>query len=299
MNLYEYSREEKRPELIRDWAADLNGGLRPEDVPPNSHRRVWWRCERGHTWQAQVGSVAGGTGCPYCAGKRAIPGETDLTVTAPELLAEWDYGKNRLRPEQLTRGSAQKVWWRCALGHSYRQKVYSKAAGTGCPCCAGKQVIHGFNDLLTTDPELCDSWDFRRNVLKPTEVNRGSHKLIWWRCELGHRYQAAVYARAAGNGCPYCAGRKVLPGFNDLATTHPKLLREWDYEQNSDISPEQLSKGSNRKVWWRCANGHSWRAAVFSRTREKASGCPVCAGKLGRRQQERIAVYQKAAVGWR
>lgn len=265
---------------------------------PNSHRRVWWRCERRHAWQAQVGSVANGTRCPYCSGKRAIAGETDLTVTHPELIREWDYEKNKLEPSQVSRGSAKEIWWRCDKGHSYRQKVYSRVSGTGCPYCAGKKVLPGFNDLATTDPALCKTWDLEHNTLKPTEVNRGSHKLVWWRCELGHSYEAAVYTRIAGNGCPYCAGRKVLRGFNDLATTHPRLLKEWDYDLNGVLRPEELSKGSNQKVWWKCAHGHEWQAAVFSRTREKATGCPICAGKVGRRQRRRIKAYEQSVVGW-
>lgn len=286
------------PEVLPFWAQDLNGKLRPEELMPNSHRRVWWRCERGHTWQAQVGSVTSGTRCPYCTGRKAIPGETDITVTHPELLAEWDYEKNKFGPEEVSKGSSREIWWRCAQGHSYRQRVYSRVSGTGCPYCAGKRVRPGFNDLMTTDPTLCKAWDYKHNVMEPTEVNRGSHKQVWWICERGHSYQAAVYAQIAGNGCPYCAGRKVLPGFNDLATTHPSLLKEWDYERNGDLSPEELSRGSNRKVWWKCAEGHEWQAAVFSRTREKATGCPICAGIISRRQQHRISVYQKNVVGW-
>lgn len=275
-SVLEYLAARGREDII--WDAEKNS-ISPDEIMPQSHKQAWWKCEKGHSWRQKVYAVSAGCGCPYCAGMKAIPGETDLATTHPELAAEWDTEKNGLDASAISAGSALNAWWKCDKGHSYRAVVYSREAGTGCPYCAGKKVLAGFNDLLTTDPGLCDEWDYGKNTLAPTQVNRGSHKKLWWRCELGHSYDAEPYARAAGNGCPYCAGRRVLAGFNDLATTHPKVAAQWAQEMNGDVTPEQISKGSNKKFWWKCSQGHYWKAAVFSRTRTKASDCPVCAGR--------------------
>ena len=40
------------------------------------------------------------------------------------------------------------------------------------------------------------------------------------------------------------------------------LLREWDREANLPLTPERISYGSKRKVWWMCEKGHAWQAAV-------------------------------------
>ena len=37
------------------------------------------------------------------------------------------------------------------------------------------------------------------------------------------------------------------------------LLREWDAELNGDLTPQAVSHGSTREVWWRCQKGHSWK----------------------------------------
>lgn len=202
----------------------------------------------------------------------------DLAATHPQLVEEWS-AQNILSPAQVSKGSVKRVWWRCVYGHEYQAQVYSRVAGSGCPYCAGKKPIVGQTDLASTHPALLKEWDYLQNELDPTDVTAGSHKGIWWRCPKGHCYRSAPYTRIAGSGCPYCANRRVLPGFNDLATTDPGILKEWDAELNGELTPRMITRGSPRKVWWRCQFGHEWRAAVYSRTRERACGCPYCNGR--------------------
>ena len=57
---------------------------------------------------------------------------------------------------------------------------------------------------------------------------------------------------------------------------HPELEPEWDAEKNGPLQFSELTVGSRRLVWWRCAKGHSYRSAVKSRT--QGTGCPICAG---------------------
>ena len=66
------------PELARQWHPTKNGDLTPRDVLAGSRRKVWWICDQGHEWQADVSSRNHGTGCPVCAGKKVISGENDF-----------------------------------------------------------------------------------------------------------------------------------------------------------------------------------------------------------------------------
>ena len=59
-----------RPELAAQWHPTRNGGLKPEMVSAVSGKQVWWRCEVGHEWQAQILSRTQGTGCPHCYRER-------------------------------------------------------------------------------------------------------------------------------------------------------------------------------------------------------------------------------------
>ena len=137
--------------------------LVPADVSAGSQRSVWWRCEKGHSWRAAVRSRTVGSGCPICAGKQLSLGENDLAALYPALAKQWDAEKNgRLTPRDVLPGAEKKVWWRCERGHSWRAAVSSRTrAGGGCPYCAGKQVLPGFNDLASQRPELAAQWDER------------------------------------------------------------------------------------------------------------------------------------------
>lgn len=166
-----------------------------------------------------------------------------------------------LKPSDVLEGSHKYVWWKCQNGHSWRARILSRSRGAGCPVCTGKAVMSGENDLATLFPDIAAQWDTERNgSLRPDQITSFSNRKVWWRCTLGHEWQAIVAARAVENsGCPYCAGRRVLAGFNDLATLHPKIAAQWDSTLNSGLTPEMVTPGSHKRVWWKCAEGHVWK----------------------------------------
>ena len=263
------------PELVKEWDYEKNGELLPEMFMANSHHQVWWKCKHGHSWQARI-STRKLSGCPVCSGRKVLAGYNDFATAHPELLGEWDYEKNgNFLPSMVTPFTVKKVWWRCSYGHEWETSVKSRSIGCGCPVCASVKVLPGYNDLVTTYPEIAKQWDYEKNSLSPTEVTAGSKKRVFWKCEKGHKWQAPVYARVQKQGCPYCTNKKVLVGYNDLATTHPELLKEWDYEKNI-VHPTELVAGTRKKVWWKCQTcGYSWLAEVRKRVNEN-TGCPVC-----------------------
>lgn len=129
-------------------------------------------------------------------------------------------------------------------------------------------------------------WHPKKNgTLQPEQVTPGSEKKVWWQCKEGHEWQAAVENRVLkGNGCPYCAGKRAWPGYNDLKTLYPKLAGQWHPTLNQGVSPIEVRPGSGKKIWWVCPDGHVWQARIFSRTSKNRSGCPVCAGNVKKRK---------------
>lgn len=272
------------PMLAVEWDSEKNAPLTPKDITPGSHKLIWWRCQNGHSYRSAVKTRVQGSGCPYCAGKNVLPEETSLATEYPSIAKEWDAAKNvPLLPTQVISGTRRKVWWRCPNGHSWRAAVYSRTTlGTGCPVCTGRQALAGENDLATLYPDIAAQWDEEKNgALHPSNVTAGSNRRVWWRCEKGHSYRAVIAQR--GDGCLYCANRKVLPGFNDLATAAPLVAKQWHETLNGALTPEMVTAGSHKKAWWQCSYGHAWKAAIYSRAGVQQCDCPVCAGKTRRK----------------
>ena len=169
----------------------------------------------------------------------------------------------------------KKVWWKCSLGHEWHTLISTRAGGSQCPYCSGIKLLKGFNDLATTHPAIAEEWSELNYPLFPEQVNEKSTKNVWWKCKVcGNEWKAVINARVKGVFCPVCAERKVLKGYNDLATTDAVLCKEWDYEKNK-VEPTEISRNSNNRAWWLCRYGHSWNAKICERTYEGKT-CTVC-----------------------
>ena len=107
----------------------------------------------------------------------------------------------------------------CDEGHEWRASVGARSGGSGCPVCAGAVVLAGFNDLASQRPDVAAEWHPTKNEFGPESVTVASTRKVWWMCEAGHEWQATVASRGEARGCAVCAGRRVLPGFNDPPRT--------------------------------------------------------------------------------
>ena len=69
-------------------------------------------------------------------------------------------------------------------------------------------------------------------------------------------------------------GRKATSEYN-LAVIHPIVAKEWHPTKNGNLKPQDVTYGSNKKVWWQCKQKHTWEAVVKSRG-NLGRGCPYC-----------------------
>ena len=268
------------PELVKEWHPTKNGKLLPEYVRAGSNKIVWWKCCKGHEWKATINSRNSGVGCPICANKVILVGYNDLATVNPKLASEWNPIKNaNLTPETVAANSNKIVWWKCCKGHEWTAKINDRNKGRGCPICANKVVLAGYNDLKTLNPKLASEWHpIKNGELKPTDVTCGAEKYVWWHCNKNHEWQAYVYDRNNGKGCPYCTNMKILIGFNDLATVNPKLASEWHPTKNGELKPTEVFANSNKNAWWVDVLGHEWSALISSRNNGR--GCPYCTSQM-------------------
>jgi len=291
------------PEVAALWHPDRNEGLGAAGVLAGSKRRVWWRCEAGHEWQARIDRSVDvrarhDSHCVLCMGWRASP-ENNLAVTHPEVAAQWHPDRNgELSPGAVLAGSKRRVWWQCEAGHEWQTKVCSRVArGSSCPMCRGQRVSATHN-LAAVEPTVAATWHPTRNgQLTAAQVTPRSGVRVWWQCEAGHEWQMAVYHRV-NRGCPFCSRRRVTEE-TSVAALHPEWLPQWHPTRNGELTPDQVLVGSPRALWWRCeVCRHDWVASAAARA-HTGSGCQVCARANYRRAEAPLTVTHPAvAATW-
>ena len=127
---------------------------------------------------------------------------------------------------------------------------------------------------------ILQEWDYKKNEelgLSPDNVGQSSNQKVWWVCPRGHSYDMSISDRSKENGqCPYCSGRRLLLGYNDLKSQYLEVVKDWDYEKN-DKGPEEYLQHSSHKVHWKCHKcGHEWVAQIAKRTGPQQTGCAKC-----------------------
>ncbi len=296
------------PELMTQLHPTRNPGFDPFATAPLSNKKVHWICleNQNHIWQTRlVGRTNADAGCPHCRNEAA-----SLATVAPHLTSEWHPILNQTEtPSTVSSGSRLKVWWQCKndLEHVWKAQIRMRVdAKSGCPICAKNARSIKQPTVSGYSRELAAQWHPTKNgVIRPQDVTIGSHRTVWWQCPVGpdHEWTASVRNRARlGHGCPMCSKRtgRASKG-TSLADTHPKLALQWDSDKNGSLKPDQVTPGSNRRVWWRCSSTtpHEWDATIYNRTSRQPEGeCPFCSHTRLDDSNTLGAVHPEIAEEW-
>ena len=238
--------------------------------------RVLWMCLRGHEWEAPPSNRIKGHGCPYCAGHLAIPGETDILTTHPEICKELS-PNNTADLTKIKHGSNVELTWICKRKHEWDAFPSTRLAGNGCPYCAGYLVMPGETDIATLFPGIAAEWS-PNNTMNIENVGKGAGFKALWICPEGHEYPATVALRTGQNtGCSICCNLLIVKGINDLATTHPDLAKEW--HPDNPCGPDEIPGGHSKRMLWICPKGHEFGTTPANRTSQN-TGCKKCKEKF-------------------
>lgn len=229
------------------------------------------------------------------------------------IMERWNFMKNQslnLDPANITDGSHIRAHFICpkCKNEWYGEIRYVKRYNGGCSVCAEEKRRHSWMvdkleksvSLFESNPELEKEWDYEKNNndgINPQMLVAGSSKSAHWICPLGHRYEALIVNRTRKNtGCTYCAGQAVLAGYNDLATTRPDLLVEWDYEENEKrlIRPQTVMRGSHIEASWICPVGHKYVKVIHARC--QGQGCVTCAKESQTSFPEQVIFYYVSKI---
>lgn len=165
--------------------------------------------------------------------------------------------------------------------------------GKGCGICGGKQVKRGVNDLATTNTDVAKEWHPTKNgETTPHDVTQGSGKKVWWQCDNGHEWEATVNNRAKGSECPYCSNKKVLKGFNDIATTHPHLVKH--FANVEDTHTHTYSSG--KRVELKCPGCSHTKTMQVSKLTGRGFSCDLCSDGVSYPEKLMSVVLSKLGI---
>ena len=327
---------EARPDLAKEWNYEKNGDLKPEDVSCGSHKKVWWiQHDKSPVtgkimkleWEAIIfNRTIHHQGNPIKQGQKTLKNYNDLESLRPDLASEWNYKRNGdLKPDMVTCGSNKKVWWiqydkspvtNQIMKLEWEAKIADRNKGSGNPIKSGHQVVYLYNDLLSLRPDIAKEWNYERNGdLKPDMVTCNSTKKVWWiqydkspvtGKVMKLEWKAVIYSRVLGSDNPIKAGKITLKNYNDLASLYPDLAKEWNYERNGSLTPDMVTCGSHKKVWWiqydkSPVTGDiiklEWEASINNRIKKR--GCPQKAGvQILKGYNDLASLYPDLAAEW-
>ncbi|SDB07616.1 Probable Zinc-ribbon domain-containing protein [Pseudobutyrivibrio sp. YE44] len=145
-------------------------------------------------------------------------------------------------------------------------------------------------------PELASMWDEDENKdVTPFMFTPGSNYPAIWKCpKCGDTWNAPIAGIVSRkpNCCRTCSmknngvtlRKRNIAKYGSLAERSELLLKQWDNEENGDLSPYKIPLNYKYKVAWKCdVCGYKWSSSPNSRVRTKEegiSGCPHCAGRV-------------------
>jgi len=343
------------PELLKEFDLIKNKGIDPERLSPRTPQKVWWKCEKGHSWQATITNrTRKRTGnrynnsCPYCT-NRMLGNDNSLAQLRPDIAKDWHPTKNKtLTPDDVIAGGDTKAWWICKHNHEWQATVGVRVNNnTGCPKCAlqtsrieisvyaeikalftnvsWREKIGKYEcDIFLPDKKIgieIDGvyWHKQKSnvdIIKQQLFEEKGIQLFRLREEglllLSERdvsfkwsddtfpiisgliNQIIKFAELTDTECEtllrYVDGgsllnhalyRKIVshlpapPYELSFAAKKPELVKEWAYDLNAPLSPEHFMPAANKNIWWRCAQGHTWKTTLNNRSSQN-TGCPHC-----------------------
>ncbi len=238
-----------------------HGGKCLSDSYVNSGTKLRWQCAERHKWDAVPASIKRGHWCKKCADRQSAEALRSTIEEMQQLVA--DRGGKCLSEVYIDNHT--KLRWECAEGHMWEATPNMiKNGDTWCPYCGGsmKGSLEEMQRIAEEHGGKC---------LSDTYTN--SKTKLRWECAEGHTWLATSNAvKNQGSWCPKCSAKRC------------GKARRLGIEKMQQIAAERGGKclseiyvNSTTKLWWECAEGHTWEAIPDSI--KQGHWCPKCAGK--------------------
>ena len=270
-------------ELLKEWDWEKNDsiGVKPSEITYGSKKKVYWKCVRGHSWQAVVyARTTGKCGCRQCS--------AELKMSFPEkaigyyLSAIFPDCVENYRDESLKRFELDVYIPSLKVGVEYDGRFWHK---------------NPENDKAKDD--LCEKLgiklirvrekgcvDYESSSLKLYLKSRNNEELT---STIVSVIELVGSIRGLSLSADVNVDRDASMILSSLLTIEKRksiadcdFAQDWDWGNNPGINPSMVPLFSNRKFRWKCHKcGYEWSASASHRA--SGRGCARCAGQVLRK----------------
>jgi len=293
------------PELASEWHPSKNRDLKPENFTVGSGKKAWWKCPKAddHVWQSTIASRSIGNGCPFCSGSGTSKPEIRILCELRYLMGskevEWRKRIDGaeidifLSKYQLGIEYDGSYWHKDKLNSDMNKNKFFQEKGI--------QIIRVRDYSLEKISEY-DIVASKINVITKNTLNTLILKIkqiISSSVEID--YEGYISNSDFLNDKEFKRFIGFLPNpppeFS-IMSTHPKVSKQWHYEKNSPLIPENFSFGSHQKLWWKCSKGddHEWKTSINARV--KGTNCPFCSGRRASDENNLLFLNPNLAKEW-
>ena len=134
-------------------------------------------------------------------------------------------------------------------------------------------------------PFLIKEWNFKKNIVNPYKILKSSRERVHWICfKCNYKWETRIDHRTISkSGCKPCKRSEAykksyqtkLGKSRILHDVNKHLVHQWHPTKNGNLTPKNVSYGSNKKVYWICSRGHVWPATISNRN-GLGHNCPKC-----------------------
>ena len=259
--------------------------------------------------------------CPYCSNHKLCEFNFPLkdcsicynkSFASCEKAKYWHTTKNgNISPRNITKATHTEYWFKCPnkdCNHDFKMSpacINRKDYNRGCPYCSNHRLCE-FNFPLK-DCNICYNkslashekakyWHPTKNGNKtPRDITKGTNKKYWFKCpnkDCNHDFEMSPdsITRKDNTWCPYCPNQMMCEFnfplkdcnicYNKSLASHEKA-KYWHPTKNGNKTPRDITKGTNKKYWFKCPTcKHDFETRISSITRKKNTWCPYCSNKI-------------------
>ena len=293
------------------WNNEKSGTISPRDVLKSSNNNYWFDCNNcNHTFDKVLGSVNGGTWCPYCSSPpKLLCNDNECSLCFDKSFAShekskyWSNKNGDIKPREIFKSSNTKYWFDCYCNHTFDKVLGFVNRGSWCPYCSSppKLLCNDNECSLCFDKSFASHekskyWSNKNGDIKPREIFRWSHNKYWFDCNnCNHTFDTLLSNINYGQWCPYCSNRKLCDKeckicFEKSFAFHPNSVY-WNNEKNGAIVPREIFRWSNNKYWFDCNKcNHTFDTSLCHLN--DGNWCPFCKNKTeGKLYSKLLPIY--------